>query len=281
MQTRNVVAGLAGLLMAPCLSRGQIIDPLRITKPAPSEVFEVASVRPSNGGQIVALKGGPGTRDPTRVSAKGVTLPNFLMAAYDVLGDQISGPASITTDRYDLQANIPAGATNQQYRLMMQNLLAERFHLTLRRETKDFPVYTLVLAKGGPKLKESAGDTKNPDHGADRSVTTDGVVRFTAVNESLQEFAAYLKLPLGFIDGHVMTAHIEDKTGLTGRYDFTLEYDWVLASPNAPGATPEAALPSLQSALERQLGIKLEHRKAPLDVLIVEHYDRVWTCPHF
>ena len=127
-------------------------------------VFEVASVKPSppvKPGERVyygPARGGPGTPDPGQITWTYARFFDLLMTAFDVKNYQISGPAWLTDERYDVIARVPAGATTEQVRVMWQNLLAERFGLTLHRESREFRVDELVIAKGGAKLKESAED---------------------------------------------------------------------------------------------------------------------------
>ena len=127
-----------------------------------SPTFEVASVKPAapiTGNTIrVMMRGGPGSPDPGQITYTNVTVKNVLMNAYGVKGFQISGPGWLDSERYDIVAKVPRGATKAEFMVMLQNLLAERFKLTLHREKKDLPMYALVVGKNGPKLKESVDD---------------------------------------------------------------------------------------------------------------------------
>lgn len=133
-----------------------------------SLTFEVASVKPSApvppSGRVYfgPPRGGPGTPDPGQITWTYATLRALLMTAYDVKGYQISGPAWLASERYDIAAKVPAGATQEQVDVMWQNLLLERFGLRLHHESKEFKVEELVVAKGGPKLKETAQDPTAP-----------------------------------------------------------------------------------------------------------------------
>ena len=135
---------------------------------AQSPAFEVASVKPagpdSASSRIPAMlppdvqermrmSGGPGTKDPGRVNYSGVTLNMLLKRAYDIGPEQISGPAWLDSERYDIMATVAPGTTLEQFRLMLQSLLAERFELRQHRETKTLAVYLLTVAKNGPKLR--------------------------------------------------------------------------------------------------------------------------------
>src|SRR6266446_4406926 len=129
--------------------------------------FEVASIKPApppTGGMMrVGMSGGPGSPDPGRATFTNMSLKNILMRAYEVKGYQISGPGWLDSERFDIVAKVPQGATKEQFLLMIQNLLAERFKLTLHREKKELPMFALLVGKNGPKLKESVDDPNAND----------------------------------------------------------------------------------------------------------------------
>ena len=104
------------------------------------------------------MRGGPGSPDPGQITYSNVSLKNGSDDAYEVKGYQITGPKWLDSERFDIVAKIPKGATKEQFQMMLQNLLAERFKLTLHRETKELPIYALVVGKGGPKMKETVDD---------------------------------------------------------------------------------------------------------------------------
>jgi uncharacterized protein (TIGR03435 family) len=269
-----------------------------------AQQFDVASVKPvdpESGGRF-GSSGGPGTSDPERITYS-VFLQSLLMTAYGVGSDQISGPDWLQRERYEIVAKVPPGATKEQANVMLQNLLAERFHVSLHRVMKEFPEYSLVVAKGGRKLKESADPNipmpKGPSSLDDiRSIKTgangfpqlppgmrmagvrrDGVSYLSFRAYSISDLVEQLRLPLGKITGGMWaTGRISDKTGLTGKYDFTLEFAGSMAPGGAfvPLAGGQVG-PDLFEALEKQLGLKLEKSKALLDVLVIDHADRVPT----
>src|SRR5580658_6614238 len=127
---------------------------------AHSQTFEAASVKPTappdrNGEVNMGTEGGPGTADPVRIQYRYLTLKTLLMTAFNVKTYRISGPAWIDTERFDIVATLPPGAAKDQLAVMLQNLPAERFKIALHRETKELPMYSLTLAKSGPKMKQS------------------------------------------------------------------------------------------------------------------------------
>ena len=133
--------------------------------------FEVASVKPSQpptGGPFrVGTSGGPGSKDPTLWACENFSLSNLITMAYGIAHYQLSGPDWLGASMFDVTARVPEGATRDQFKLMLQNLLAERFKLTVHHESKDLPVYELAIAKGGPKLKESVEDVAPKDDTTD------------------------------------------------------------------------------------------------------------------
>ena len=149
---RRATLGVCLIIFTSCAAFGQAA--------AESPTFEVASVKPAEppagmGMMRVMMRGGPGSADPGQITYSNVSLKNVLTIAYAVKGYQINGPKWLDSERFDIVAKIAKGATKEQFQLMLQNLLAERFKLTLHHETKELPMYALVVGKGGPKLKES------------------------------------------------------------------------------------------------------------------------------
>ncbi len=214
------------------------------------QTFEVASIRPANpsrGIDIIVSRGG-------RLTATNCTLELLIQQAYNLDRYQVSGgPAWLTSDRYDIQATPPPGSP--YLRVMLQNLLADRFHLQIHRETKEGTVYALV-ASARPKLQP----TTNPD---DRPALRNGfsgdhdspTVRFylEGTNISMTLLAAKLS--------GLVRRPVSDETGLTGSYDFKFDY-------------AEGSDDFLASAIQSALGLKLESRKGAVETLIVDHAEK-------
>ncbi len=289
-----------------------------------SPTFEVASVKPAapiTGNFIrVGMRGGPGTPDPGQITYTNVTVKNVLMNAYGVKGFQISGPGWLDSERYDIVAKLPRGATKAQFMVMLQNLLAERFKLTLHREKKDLPMYALVVGKNGPKMKESVEDPAPKEGDAPKGGgPADGPMPPPPPGKLPMGKDGFPVLPpamggrggtsMIFMNGNVrMTANkqtmaglcemlstqfdlpVVDMTELTGKYDFTLYFApeglagmRVMGGPppgeGGPGMPVEIAPdaqsnPSLFAALQEQLGLKLEQRKGPVDLLVIDHLEK-------
>lgn len=185
--------------------------------------------------------------------------------AYGVLMDsQLVGlPGWAKTEPIAVEAKMDADTTQalrklppmeqwKQSQLMLQALLADRFALKAHRETKDLPIYELTLAKGGSKMKQTS-----PDSGGGNANYSSGKV--TAHEISIESLAANLSFAVGRV--------VVNKTGLEGGYDFTLDY----APDGADASDPR---PSIFTALEEQLGLKLEPARGPVDVIVVDHIER-------
>jgi uncharacterized protein (TIGR03435 family) len=254
--------------------------------------FEVASVRMA-GAQNgpTGTEGGPGSRDPEHFTGRGMPLRLYLCLAYATADcqQQISGPGWIDSEKYDVTVNISAATTKEQYQKMLQNLLTERFKLVLHHETKVLPVYELVVAKDGPKLKESAATPADdaPAPGPPGKVEMDkkgfpvlppgragfissfgpgALSHWTARQQTMLALARSLSFPTA------AGRQVIDKTGLTGKYDFTLEYD--MHAAGAPPAADDDPSLIVFDALQKQLGLKLVDAKAPFDFVIVDRGDK-------
>jgi uncharacterized protein (TIGR03435 family) len=175
---------------------------------------------------------------------------------------QISGSGWIESEAYDVVATMPPETGKQDFCVMLQNFLAERFAVVVHREAKDFPVYEIVIAKNGPRLKEY-----DPALKAGLSATmTMATAHMIAQGQPIASLASFLR--------HPVERFVVDKTGLTGKYDFELDY---LPDSTASTAVEESTAPGVFDALEKQLGLKLVAAKASFDVIVVDHANRVPT----
>jgi uncharacterized protein (TIGR03435 family) len=259
--------------------------------------FEVASVRrtapPQPGAGVRdAARGGPGTTDPGQVAYTNLRLKDLLLTAYGVKSYQLAGPDWLDTERYDVIANVPPGTTKEQFPRMLQDLLVERFRISFHHETKDLPLYELVVAKNGPRLKPwqekpDAQPVPQQAPGAPPPMGKDGfpVVQpghfvSTTVNGRVRIAAS--KLPISRLAGTLanqLGRPVLDKTGLADLYDYTLEF-----SPEGLAGGLAAAAPpgdqdtlSLFTAVQEQLGLRLEQKKGPVDVLVIDHVEKTPT----
>lgn len=257
--------------------------------------FEVASIRPSQltPGQVTA-----GVHiDGAQVNCLLLSLRDYIRWAYSVKDYQIVAPDWMAGARFDINAKLSAKATGKQVAAMVGNLLVDRFQLKFHRETRELPVYALIVAKGGPKLTESPKDPEpagNPDNvsvvanGDSSGSTVDtgdggsfnmGSNRLEGKKFAMDTFAETLSR---FSDRPIV-----DFTGLKGSYDFSLEFtpedfrmlmlraavqQGIPLPPEALQAL-DSASPDMSSALEK-LGLRLDPRKTSVEVLVIDHMEK-------
>jgi bla regulator protein blaR1 len=274
-----------------------------------SPTFEVASVRPSPppapGARVFygPPRGGPGTSDPGQITWSAASLLSILMVAYEVQAFQVNAPDWAPTTRYDVLAKVPAGTTKAQVGVMWRNLLRDRLGVAVHHVSKEFQVYELTLAKGSLKMKETdlpstvepfdfaASAPKFGQNGALEINGTGSVVTVmpTATGATARLAAKGLTMPELAARLGGWTSHpIVDRTGLSGRFDFLLEFTPDTSRFQLPpgAAAPPAVAPGdgandpgsdVASAIEKQLGLKLTEAKAMLDVIVVDHAEKTPT----
>jgi uncharacterized protein (TIGR03435 family) len=218
----------------------------------PRPAFEVASVKPTPPGSLGYTSWSPfGTN---RYAATNATLESLVQIGYGygVLIDQILGVEKLGSEHYDVSVKAEDGVllTLDQLQPRLQRLLAERFKLATHRAQKEYDGYALVVAKGGPRLKPTAGVSEN-------GMIYPGGLRL--MNITLASFAGFLRSPAG--------SPVIDKTGIRGNYDFTLTY--------ARDGDTDSPLPSLFTALQEQFGLRLERSKVPLEILVIDGVEKV------
>ena len=221
----------------------------QVTAPQRPE-FEVASVKPhsvSEGPAHVSIAQDPGLLNYTNITVRGLVREAYGLRIYPPL----RGPDALSTDRYDVIAKVSPDDSKEQRMLMLQALLAERFKLVVRRETKELPIYALVAGKNGPKFRAVEDDGSTPEIGSG-----DGH-RIKAHHISMKLLAATLQ---GYIGDTVV-----DATGLTGLFDLNLDFN-VDENTSAEG-------PTVFEAVQR-LGLKLEARKGPVEVVVIDHVEK-------
>lgn len=225
--------------------------------------FEVASIKPAEpGGRGVQIMMAPGGR----ITAKNVTMKILIQQAYNLRDFQITGgPSWLGNDRYDINAKADGNddVTPEQLRTMMQGLLADRFQLVFHKETKEMPVYALVVGKGGFKLKEA------PQGNGPQIRMGRGLINGQGMGMDM--LATQLSNALG--------RSVIDKTGLTGAYDIKLEFTpegggMVQRDGGADAAPPADAGPTIFTALQEQLGLKLESTKGPVTILVIDKAEK-------
>lgn len=272
---------------------GKLTLPILFAFSSFAQQFEVASIRPSTNDPQGQVNVGVHI-DGSQVHVAALTLKDYLGIAYRTNISHVLGPEWIGSERFDISATIPAGVSTSKIPEMFLALLTDRFQLRIHREKKEFPVYALVLGKGDLKLKEvppdkttgkpaepvdikaggsAAGVSVNLGNGSSWSFVPN---KFEVHKLAMDEFAAQLER---FADRQII-----DMTGLKGQYDFTFDINpddyqpMLIRSAIAAGVVlPPQALryvegtnsAGLSDALQ-QVGLKLDARKAPLDVIVVD-----------
>jgi uncharacterized protein (TIGR03435 family) len=255
---------------------------------ATAAVFEVASIKPDKSGSI--LENLEFRRDG--FSAMGVTLQLLIRSAYGVEADQIAeAPGWLKSEKYSIEAKIDnsvAGALRKlgpdqrmlEHRRMLQALLADRFKLKLHSENKQLHVYALVVSKNGPKLRVSNPDDTYPNglKGPDGRTAMHGLAfqgrgQLTGQSVPIALLARELSGQLG--------RTVKDETNLVANYDFTLHWtpdeSQALAGDQQRtdnSSSPESTGPSIFTAIQEQLGLKLESKKGSVEILVIDYVER-------
>jgi uncharacterized protein (TIGR03435 family) len=232
---------------------------LIFTSFAQAQTFEAASVKPAAPPKgMIPMPG----RNPGRVRYPYINMKYLLVAAYDVKVFQVAGPAWLDTERFEIDATMAPETTPEQFRMMLQNLLAERFKMVVHRESKYLPTYELVVARNGPRFKESVplrnNDARRPPGLPIAVSMTNGRAGMDGQFNTMSELAELLTT---FMDRPVF-----DRTGLNAKYDFTLTY--------APEGSPSTTEPDIFAAVETQLGLKLEPKKGPVEMIVVDRAEK-------
>ncbi len=277
----KILLTFAGLCIAIPLAavqqaaRPASVDPSGNASPSTPKplTFDVISVKPNHSG----LPDAQMRMNPDGFTATNIQIRVLLLQAYQLHEEQLVGdPKWASDDRWDIDARIAAedmsalGVLNFHQQLgMFQEILVERFGLKFHHEMRELPVYELVVAKGGPKMTPS---TLRPNDSAgiqgEPGVLHPGRGKETGRGTMMEFLARDLSEHLG--------RKVVDHTGLTGRFDFTLTWtpDDSAAATAGTAASGAAQGPSLFTAVQEQLGLKLEPAKAPVDVIVIDHLEK-------
>lgn len=255
--------------------------------------FDVVSIRPSKVDRdqpiYVTSSGGPGTKFPTRFTGENISLRYLFDVAFGLGRGQLNAPSWTSSEMFNIGATVPEGTTKEQFRLMLQHTLQERFQLKFHWETKQAPIYELSISAGSPKFQQSrAKPIEDDDDGVPSQLPTklevdpegypivsagrsgmtgsNGRARLRSVNEPMEFLVRRLE--------NQVQAPIHDATGLSGKYDFVLSWSTERMSTAQTGGAEE---PTLLVALRSQLGLRLEKKVGSVNVLVIDHLDRTPT----
>ena len=224
-----------------------------LAQPAPL-AFEVASIKPSassDGRSNDVINDGG-------VVLTNVTLRQCVEAAYGIQDAELVGPDWLETARFDIRAKPPAIHPKEYLQPMLKTLLEERFQLAAHHETRTIPVYALVTGKDGLKIKEV-------EPGEGRTNTSGS--RFIGTKVTMKRLTQFLS--------RMLDRPVVDQTGTKAVFDIDLHYAWEEVTATAPKETSNA--PSIFKALQEQLGLKLQSEKLPVEVVVIDHIERVPT----
>lgn len=235
------------------------------TAPSPTAgpAFDVASIRPASERPRSEIGTSPGS-----LTIRNKTLLFLLQWAYDMPPFQISGPDWLNDSHFDVLAKAESGGDDARLRLMLRTLLADRFGVKTHLEQKEMQVYAITLAKGGPKFQEST-DEGPPvfDRG--------GPTTLTAHRVTMKDLAEQISEPL--------RRPVIDETGLTGRYEIRIDVSAYMQGVSGGGDGKGGGdghidvMSVLFTALQRQLGVKLESKKENVEILVVDHMEKTPT----
>ncbi|MGH9572030.1 MAG: TIGR03435 family protein [Candidatus Acidiferrales bacterium] len=234
--------------------------------------FEVASIKPVNQLPAGATGFGSVTQDPSMISIRSANLKSLLIRAYGLQPFQIGGPSWLDTQVYDVDAKLPSGATQAEIPAMLQQLLTERFRMTLRWDSKQETGYTLAIDKGGPKLALSPDQTTHEGDQPDKA-------RAISISRTVQMEGATPAALAAFLSNSLREP-VTDSTGLKGRFDITLNISFqdLASAVHGPSTTPSPDGGDTPSAIfdaVRGLGLRLQPRKMGVTYLTVVSADRI------
>jgi uncharacterized protein (TIGR03435 family) len=240
----------------PALALGAALAVAGVSAQSPVPAFEVASIRRNQTG---SLNANAARVAGDRYRAENVSLISLLRVAYAVQEFQIADyPAWANVDRFDIDAKMDAGANPRDWPLMLQRLLADRFKLALHRESRQGPIYTLVVGGNGPRLS-AAEPSKRSGPGGDFSASPTQII---GTGVSMVEFAMRLSRSIGVT--------VVDGTGLTGAFD--LKLTWPMDDRFVGRGA--SANPTIFTAIQEQLGLRLQAGRGPVETLVIDRAER-------
>lgn len=190
---------------------------------------------------------------------RDVTAATCIKFAYGVQDSQISGPDWLQSEHFDIIAKADSPVAEDQLKLMMQALLADRFQLSIHRQNKELSAYAMIVAKGGAKVKESTADAK--------TFRENSAIGTVVKAMTMKEWADFISGPL--------ETPVVDRTGLTGRYDFSLDFTAYLpGGEKVMNVAFDNANGIVIAAMQGELGLKLESRKEMLEVLVIDRVEK-------
>jgi uncharacterized protein (TIGR03435 family) len=246
--------------------------------------FEVASVKVATDASGGGISGGPGSNDPTQFTAGRVSMGLLLRMAFAANTYRLSAPSGLPDGYFNIHAKLPPDTSKSQFEQMLQNLLIERFAMKLHHEMQERSGYELVVAKSGSRLKaaEPASESLAPysivkdragesqlEPGRNARVVfrlSDGRYRQSGRMQTVADIIAMCEREL--------QQPVVDRSGLTGVYDFNIDY---MRPPDEPGDARDDAETPFLNAFQSQLGLRLERKRVPVDIIVIDHIAKTPT----
>lgn len=233
-------------------------------------------------GMRVSMRGGPGTEDPGLFTCENCAVAGLITRAFDIRDYQLSGPDWMRNTRFNVSAKIASGTTKEQFLLMIQNLLAERFQMKFHRDQKEMAVLNMVVAKNGPKFRESkpapapddddkrdSGPPKKDANGFPVLAPGKGMSMAIMNDRAALRCGEETMSGLAQMLSNQLRTPVMDETGLKAKYDVAMT--WV------PGDSADNPGPTIYTALQEQLGLKLESKKGMVGVVVIDHLEKAPT----
>jgi len=259
---------------------------------ASAAALEVTSIKPNKDGNSPFRLGLWGQR----FMATGMTLRGLVREGFGVEDDQVFGePHWLNSERYNIEAKVDESVADRlhelsfdqrliEYRHMLQTLLKERFGLVFHWETKELPVYALVVTKSGPKIEEAKPGDTYPNGMKDLYGRGHGDIMLSWRGKLIGQGVSIAFL-VHELSQQQLGRPVLDRTGLTGKYDFNLHWAPVenqgtllkgfeVEQPTGSALSPESSGPSIFTAIQEQLGLKLEPQRGPVEILVIDHVER-------
>ena len=253
-------------------------------QPAEKVAFEVASIKPAQPSPMGQIRINMSS-DDGMLRYSNVSLKDCIRNAYRVKEFQVEGPDWIDSARFDITAKLPAGSSKEQVPEMLQSLLEERFKLTLHRETKDHAIYALVAAKGGAKLKPAENPSDDRAAAAGPGGGRGGQMQTIQIDPAGVHLKASATTLAGLAEmiSRFSERPVVDMTNIQGEYDFDLVFSPEamrggvrMAGGSMPADAPSEGAATIYTSVEKY-GLKLEPRKAPMEILIVDRIEKTPT----
>jgi uncharacterized protein (TIGR03435 family) len=225
---------------------------------AQQPAFAVATIRPSSAAVQFEHDGKTETT-PGTLRMRDVSVQTCIKWAYGVQNSQITGPAWIDSEKFDITAKADAPATEEQMKLMLQTLLTDRFKLSFHHQSKELKAFVLTVAKGGAKVTPAAAPAAKPFH---QNSANGSVVKSMTIREWGDYISGPLQMP------------VVDETGLAGKYDFVLDFTSYLPDAKNMGPDRPDTTSILMAAMEGELGIKMASGKTQVAVMVIDHVEK-------